>query len=109
MQNLGRADALLKAMHDRGIRRLRDDFGSGHSSLSNLCRLPPHAVKIDHRLESDLPGETRAKGIVAAVIAMGHQLDLKVIAEGMKTGQHGRFPKAEGCDSAQGFLRGRLE
>lgn len=109
MQDLERADALLKAMHDRGIRLLMDDFGTGHSSLSNLRRLPLHAVKIDRSFVADLPGETRAKGIVTAIIAMGHQLGLEVIAEGVETEEQLCFLKAEGCDSAQGFLLGRPE
>jgi len=85
MQDIERADVILEALRQRGIRLLMDDFGTGHSSLSNLRRLPLHAVKIDRSFVADLPGETRARGIVTAIIAMAHQLGLEVIAEGVET------------------------
>ena len=109
MQDLERADLILAALHQRGIRLLMDDFGTGHSSLSNLRRLPLHAVKIDRSFVADLPGETRARGIVTAIIAMAHHLGLEVIAEGVETEEQLAFLRAEGCDSAQGFLLGRPE
>jgi diguanylate cyclase (GGDEF)-like protein len=109
MQDLERADLILEALHQRGIRLLMDDFGTGHSSLSNLRRLPLHAVKIDRSFVADLPGERRARGIVTAIIAMAHQLGLEVIAEGVETEEQLAFLKAEGCDSAQGYLLGRPE
>jgi diguanylate cyclase (GGDEF)-like protein/PAS domain S-box-containing protein len=109
MQDLERADVILEALHRRGIRLLMDDFGTGHSSLSNLRRLPLHAVKIDRSFVADLPGETGARGIVTAIIAMAHQLGLEVIAEGVETPEQLAFLTAEGCDSAQGFLLGRPE
>ena len=109
MQDIERADVILEALRQRGIRLLMDDFGTGHSSLSNLRRLPLHAVKIDRSFVADLPGETRARGIVTAIIAMAHQLGLEVIAEGVETEEQLAILKAEGCDSAQGFLLGRPE
>jgi polar amino acid transport system substrate-binding protein len=109
MQDIERADLILEALRQRGVRLLMDDFGTGHSSLSNLRRLPLHAVKIDRSFVADLPGETRARGIVTAIIAMAHQLGLEVIAEGVETAEQLAFLKAEGCDSAQGFLLGRPE
>jgi len=109
MQDIERADIILEALRQRGIRLLMDDFGTGHSSLSNLRRLPLHAVKIDRSFVADLPGETRARGIVTAIIAMAHQLGLEVIAEGVETEEQLSVLKAEGCDSAQGFLLGRPE
>lgn len=109
MQDIERADVILEALRQRGIRLLMDDFGTGHSSLSNLRRLPLHAVKIDRSFVADLPGEARARGIVTAIIAMAHQLGLEVVAEGVETGEQLAVLKAEGCDSAQGFLLGRPE
>jgi diguanylate cyclase (GGDEF)-like protein len=109
MQDIERADVILEALRQRGIRLLMDDFGTGHSSLSNLRRLPLHAVKIDRSFVADLPGETRARGIVTAIIAMAHQLGLEVIAEGVETEEQLAVLRAEGCDSAQGYLLGRPE
>jgi len=109
MQDLERADVILEALRRRGIRLMMDDFGTGHSSLSNLRRLPLDAVKIDRSFVSDLPGESRARGIVTAIIAMAHQLGLEVIAEGVETEEQLAFLRSEGCDCAQGFLLGRPE
>lgn len=109
MQDLDRADEILGELSKRGIRLLMDDFGTGHSSLSNLRRLPLNAVKIDRSFIADLPGEQRSRGIVSAIIAMAHELGLEVIAEGVETEEQLSFLKAEGCDSAQGFLLGRPE
>ena len=109
MQDLERADLILESLQKRGIRLLMDDFGTGHSSLSNLRRLPLHAVKIDRSFVSDLPGEKRARGIVTAIISMAHHLGLEVIAEGVETEEQLAFLEAEGGDSAQGFLLGRPE
>ena len=109
MQDLERADLILESLQKRGIRLLMDDFGTGHSSLSNLRRLPLHAVKIDRSFVADLPGEKRARGIVTAIISMAHHLGLEVIAEGVETEEQLAFLEAEGCDSAQGFLLGRPE
>jgi diguanylate cyclase (GGDEF)-like protein/PAS domain S-box-containing protein len=109
MQDLERADVILDALRQRGIRLLMDDFGTGHSSLSNLRRLPLHSVKIDRSFIAGLPDETKAQGIVTAIIAMAHHLGLEVIAEGVETEAQLAFLKAEGCDCAQGFLLGRPE
>ena len=107
MQDIDRADVILRGLSQRGIRLLMDDFGTGHSSLSNLRRLPLHAVKIDRSFIADLPDETRARGIVSAIIAMAHELGLEVVAEGVETEAQLAFLKAAGCDSAQGFYLGR--
>jgi diguanylate cyclase (GGDEF)-like protein/PAS domain S-box-containing protein len=109
MQDVERADLTLEALRQRGIRLLMDDFGTGHSSLSNLHRLPLHAVKIDRSFVAGLPGQTQARGIVSAIIAMAHQLGLQAIAEGVETEEQLAVLRAEGCDSAQGFLLGRPE
>jgi EAL domain-containing protein (putative c-di-GMP-specific phosphodiesterase class I) len=52
----------------------------------------------------DLPGDRSASGIAAAVIAMAHQLQLRVVAEGVETPEQLRFLRAQGCDEAQGYL-----
>lgn len=106
-QDPERTDATLGELRALGVRVLMDDFGTGHSSLSNLRRLPLDAVKIDRSFVAGLPGERRARGIVTAVIAMAHELGLEVVAEGVETDAQLAFLREQRCDLAQGYLLGR--
>jgi diguanylate cyclase (GGDEF)-like protein/PAS domain S-box-containing protein len=105
-QDPERTDATLRELRALGVRVLMDDFGTGHSSLSNLRRLPLDAVKIDRSFVAGLPGERRARGIVSAVIAMAHELGLEVVAEGVETEEQLAFLHEQRCDLAQGYLLG---
>lgn len=106
-QDPERTDATLGELRALGVRVLMDDFGTGHSSLSNLRRLPLDAVKIDRSFVAGLPGERRARGIVTAVIAMAHELGLEVVAEGVESETQLAFLRDQRCDLAQGYLLGR--
>lgn len=84
-----------------------DDFGTGHSSLASLRRLPAGELKIDRAFVSDLESSHDARTIVRAIVKMAHTLELRVVAEGVETeGQRDLLVKI-GCDELQGYLFAR--
>jgi len=87
-----------------GIRISLDDFGTGHSSLAYLKRFPIDTLKIDQSFVRDITRDPDTAAIVTAIIAMGHSLRLKVIAEGVEFRDQASFLKRCGCDQMQGYL-----
>jgi diguanylate cyclase (GGDEF)-like protein/PAS domain S-box-containing protein len=107
MKHAESAESILRQLRARGIKVAVDDFGTGYSSLSYLRRFPIDALKIDQsfvRQISTSPGET---AIVTAVISMGLNLKLRVVAEGVETTEEMAFLQSHQCDEAQGFLFSR--
>ncbi len=87
-----------------GIRISLDDFGTGHSSLAYLKRFPIDTLKIDQSFVRDITRDPDTAAIVTAIIAMGHSLRLKVIAEGVEFTDQQTFLKRWNCDQMQGYL-----
>jgi diguanylate cyclase (GGDEF)-like protein/PAS domain S-box-containing protein len=87
-----------------GIRISLDDFGTGHSSLAYLKRFPIDTLKIDQSFVRDITRDPDTAAIVTAIIAMGHSLRLKVIAEGVEFTDQATFLKQHHCDQMQGYL-----
>ena len=87
-----------------GVHISIDDFGTGHSSLSLLRKLPAHELKIDRNFVLDLETSEVARKVAAAVINLAKSLDLKVVAEGVETEEQNRLLRDMGCDQLQGFL-----
>lgn len=100
------ADKLLQ-LQGAGIQLAIDDFGTGYSSMAYLKRLDVDYLKIDQSFIHDMHTSESSRAIAESIIAMGHKLGLKVIAEGVETAGQRDWLLAAGCDYAQGFLFSR--
>lgn len=96
-QQLGRLKSL-------GVTLAMDDFGTGYSSLSYLKKFPIDVIKIDRSFIKDIPDSQDDMEITSAVVAMAHNLKLKVVAEGVETPAQLAFLRRQHCDVGQGYL-----
>jgi predicted signal transduction protein with EAL and GGDEF domain len=107
MQDAVRAAKVLHDLNDLGVSLSLDDFGTGYSSLSYLHRLPMRTLKIDRSFIFELENRRESRGIVQTIIALGHNLGMKVIAEGVENEEQLNILKSLRCDLAQGYLFSR--
>jgi diguanylate cyclase (GGDEF)-like protein len=94
----------LRQLKQMGIRLVLDDFGTGFSSLSYLKRLPLDSIKLDKSFAASLGSGSIDDAIVSAVVALGQNLELSVVAEGVETQEQLDVVRKLGCDYGQGFL-----
>jgi len=99
-------DSLLQ-YHDAGLEVAIDDFGTGYSSMAYLKKFPIDYLKIDQSFIHDMHRNSADRAIVKAMIVMAHELDLRVVAEGIETREQQRLLIDSGCDFGQGFLFSR--
>ena len=97
----------LRAIRAMGVRISLDDFGTGYSSLSYLRRFPIDKIKIDQSFVSQLGKEPESSAIIKAIVEMADALALRVIAEGVETGDQVHRLIQAGCSHFQGYLYSR--
>jgi diguanylate cyclase (GGDEF)-like protein len=103
-----RSELTLDVLHQirqLGICVAVDDFGVGYSSLAYLKRFAVHTLKIDRTFVSPLETDAEDRAICSAIVAMGHTLGVKVLAEGVETEAQWRCLADMGCDHYQGYWR----
>lgn len=97
----------LNELHEMGVRLSIDDFGTGYSSLSYLKRFPINTLKIDQSFVRDITTDADDAAIAATIVALGHSMKLRVIAEGVETAQQLALLREMKCDEMQGYYFSR--
>jgi EAL domain-containing protein (putative c-di-GMP-specific phosphodiesterase class I) len=97
----------LKRLKKLGILISLDDFGTGYRTLKYLKELPVDIIKIDQTFVGDISHSSRDKEIVKTIITLAHNLNMRVIAEGIETEDHLHFLQRHHCDEGQGYFFSR--
>jgi diguanylate cyclase (GGDEF)-like protein len=104
MQNTEVTRQTFEQLRKLGVHVSIDDFGTGHSSLASLKRLPAAELKIDQAFVTDLATSAHALFIANTIVMMGHELNMRVVAEGVETSEQRDLLVEMGCDELQGYL-----
>jgi len=107
MENPEVSIGILTELQALGIELSLDDFGTGYSSLGYLKRFPIDKLKIDQSFVRDITTDPDDRAMVAAIIVMAHQLNIRVVAEGVETEAQLDFLNEHGCDEYQGYFFSR--
>lgn len=107
MQDVDLTISILKQLRSMGIHVSMDDFGTGYSSLSSLRYFPLDTLKIDRSFIEELTTNSSNVAIVTSIIALGHGLNLNVIAEGVEAAEQMEFLRSIQCDDVQGYFISR--
>lgn len=97
----------LRRLRKMGVRLAMDDFGTGYSALASLSRLPLDRLKIDRSFVRNITHAPEELAIARTIIAIGQQLGLEIVAEGVETTEQASLLKDSGCHIHQGWLFGR--
>jgi len=107
MEDPAHAQRVLDRLAELGVQLSIDDYGTGYSSLSYIMRLPVQELKIDRSFISRMASDEEISTIVRSTIDLGHNLGLKVVAEGVEDLPAWNMLRSLGCDDAQGFFMSR--
>ncbi|GAA0249795.1 EAL domain-containing protein [Rhodanobacter caeni] len=107
LENVDRALHSMQQLSTLGVHLSFDDFGTGYSSLSYLRQFHVDKLKIDKSFVFDIPRDASSIAIANTVVAIGHQLRMTVIAEGVETAEQAQLLTDMGCDALQGYLFSR--
>lgn len=94
---------MIRCLRDMGVAIHMDDFGTGYSSLSYLKRFPLDVIKIDRSFIDGVLNDKSDASLVEAVITLGHNLNLRIVGEGIESKEHYDYLKQLGCDFGQGY------
>jgi diguanylate cyclase (GGDEF)-like protein len=107
MDNVDDAIMKLNNIRDMGVHISVDDFGTGYTSINYLRQYPISILKIDQTFIKGLPHSQNDVAITSAVIALGHNLGLEVVAEGVETAEQLQYLAEHNCDLIQGYFLSR--
>lgn len=94
----------LHFLREHGAKVFLDDFGSGYSSFGMVQKYDFDVLKIDREFIRGIRGNNKSQNIIRAIITMCHEMDVKVVAEGVEVREEYDFLKANGCDYIQGYF-----
>ncbi|MNR06916.1 putative cyclic-di-GMP phosphodiesterase AdrB [compost metagenome] len=98
---------IVRELHRKEVKLAIDDFGTGNSSLSWLEKLRPDVLKIDKSFTTALGTDAVNSTVTDIIIALGQRLNIKLVAEGVKTQEQARYLRHHGVNILQGFLYAR--
>ncbi|MEJ6473767.1 EAL domain-containing response regulator [Pseudoalteromonas piscicida] len=107
LENLEQARSKILHLKELGFSIAIDDFGTGYSSLGYISKLPVDVIKIDKSLVENIDSSKSARDLIQNVVRLVHDLDLKVVAEGIETVEQLEVLEKLKCDQVQGYLIGK--
>ena len=107
MSDPARCLDVLERIAELGVEIAIDDFGTGQSSLSQLRSLPANELKIDRSFVRGMAHNTLDSEIIKLIVSLGHQIGMRVVAEGVETDIERQLLSKMGCDVVQGFGVGK--
>ncbi|MBD2310817.1 EAL domain-containing protein [Desertifilum sp. FACHB-1129] len=107
MKNVDLTQKILTDLYNRGLHLSIDDFGTGYSSLRYLKQFPCHTLKIDRSFVQGLSNDSKDASIIKVIIALGRELNLELVAEGVETEEQKNLLHQMQCQYMQGYLFSR--